>query len=68
MNNFKPTLGVEINDKYDNAKIKLIEFLKSLKELTPAQSNSLANELLTTMGLASSLDALIALMNNDGNI
>lgn len=68
INNFKPTLGVESNDKYDTAKIKLIELLKILNELTLAQSNALANELLTAMGIATSLDSLIDLMNNGGNI
>ena len=66
MGNFRPTLGIEFDDKYLNAKTKLIEFLKALKDLTPAQSNTLANELLTAMGIASSFDMLIALMNNGG--
>lgn len=66
MDNFKLTLGVEFDDKYLDAKNRLIEFLKALKELTPAQSNALGNEMLTAMGIASSFDALIALMNNGG--
>lgn len=68
MDNFRPTLGIEFDDKYLNAKTKLIEFLKAIKDLTPAQSNALANEFLTAMGIASSFDALIALMNNGGRI
>lgn len=68
MDNFRPTLGIESDDKYLNAKTKLIEFLKAIKDLTPAQSNALANEFLTAMGIASSFDALIALMNNGGRI
>ncbi len=68
MDNFRPTLGIESDDKYLNAKTKLIEFLKAIKDLNPAQSNALANEFLTAMGIASSFDALIALMNNGGRI
>lgn len=66
MDNFKLTLGVEFDDKYLDAKNRLVEFLKALKELTPAQSNALGNELLTALGISSSFDALIALMNNGG--
>ena len=66
MDNFKLTLGVEFDDKYLDAKNRLVEFLKALKELTPAQSNALGNELLTALGIASSFDTLIALMNNGG--
>lgn len=68
MDNFRPTLGIESDDKYLNAKTKLIEFLKAIKALNPAQSNALANEFLTAMGIASSFDTLIALMNNGGRI
>lgn len=49
MDNFKLTLGVEFDDKYLDAKNRLVEFLKALKELTPAQSNALGNELLTAL-------------------
>lgn len=68
MDNSRPTLGIEFDDKYLDAKNKLIEFLQALKDLTPAQSNALANEFITAMGIASSFDALIALMNNGGRI
>lgn len=68
MDNFRPTLGIEFDDKYLNAKTKLIEFFKAINELAPVQRNTLANEVLTTMGIASSFDMLIALMNNGGKV
>ena len=37
MNNFKPSLGIEFNDKYIDAKNKLINFIAALNELTEIQ-------------------------------
>lgn len=68
MDKFKPTLGIEFDDKYLNAKTKLIEYFKAINELTPEQRNTLANEVLTSMGIASSFDMFIALMNNGGKV
>ena len=68
MDNFRPTLGIESDNKYLNAKTKLIEVFKAINELSPVQRNTLANEVLTSMGIASSFDMFIALINNGGKV
>lgn len=67
MNNFRPTVGVEFGDKYLEAKNKMIDFLKALSALTPVQSNELAKELLSAMGIADSFDTLISILNIGGH-
>ena len=33
MNGIRPTVGIEFDDKYTNAKNKLLDFIKALDEL-----------------------------------
>lgn len=66
MNSLKPTIGFEFEDKYLEAKNKLIDLIKALKELTPAQSKELAMELLAAIGIVDSYEALISLLSKGG--
>lgn len=66
MNNFKPSLGIEFNDKYIDAKNKLINFIAALNELTEIQRQQLANEFLTSVGAADSFEQFAKYMNNGG--
>ncbi len=66
MNGFKTTVDVEFDDKYINAKNKLIEFIRSLDELTDMQSVHLAQEFITSYGLAASFEQFVNYMNNGG--
>ena len=47
MNEIRPTIGIEFDDKYTNAKNKLIELVKTLDELTDTQRAQLAQEYIT---------------------
>ena len=66
MNNFKPSLGIEFDDKYIDAKNKLIGFISALSKLTEAQKKQLANEFLSSLGLAASFEQFLKYMNNGG--
>ncbi len=66
MNGIKPTVGVEFDDKYINAKNKLIELIRSLDELTDMQRVLLAQEFVTSYGLAASFEQFANYMNNGG--
>lgn len=35
MNGFKPTIGIEFDDKYIDAKNKLLKLIEALDKLTP---------------------------------
>ena len=37
MNGIRPTVGIEFDDKYTNAKNKLLDFIKALDELDDIQ-------------------------------
>lgn len=37
MNGFRPTIGIEFDDKYIDAKKKLADFINALNTLTPLQ-------------------------------
>lgn len=67
MNNFRPTVGIEFEDRYLEAKNKLIDFMKALHVLTPAQNEELSMELLTAMGIADSFETLISMLNKGGH-
>lgn len=67
MNNFRPTVGVEFGDKYLEAKNKMIDFMKALNALTPAQNKELAMELLSAMGIADSFDTFISILKKGGH-
>lgn len=38
MNGIRPTVGIEFDDKYTNAKNKLLDFIKALDELDDIQN------------------------------
>lgn len=66
MNGIRPTIGIEFDDKYTNAKNKLIELVKALDELTDAQRAQLAQEYITSYSMATSLEQFISYMKNGG--
>ncbi len=66
MNEIKPTVGIEFNDEYTNAKIKLIELVKALDELTDTQRAQLAQEFITSYSMATSFDQFVSYMKNGG--
>lgn len=66
MNGIKPSVGIEFDDKYINAKNKLIEFIKSLNELTDVQRGQLAREFMASYGIATSFEQFVSCINNGG--
>ena len=66
MNNFKPSLGIEFDDKYIDAKNKLICFIAALNGLTEEQRLQLAREFLASYGVASSFEQFVKYMNDKG--
>lgn len=66
MNGIRPTVGIEFDNKYNNAKNKLIEFVKSLDELTDTQKAQLAQEFITSYSIATSFEQFVSYMNNGG--
>ena len=62
MNGIRPTVGIEFDDKYTNAKNKLIELVKALDELTDTQRAQLAQEYITSYSMATSLEQFISYM------
>lgn len=50
MNGIRPTVGIEFDDKYTNAKNKLLDFIKALDELDDIQKAKLAQEFIGTVG------------------
>ena len=66
MNGIRPTVGIEFDDKYTNAKSKLIELVKALDGLTVAQRAQLAQEYITSYSMATSLEQFISYMKNGG--
>lgn len=68
MNGLKPTIKIEFDDKYSDAKNKLIDLVKALDKLTSAQKEQLAKEFIASMGIATSLEQFIKYMNNGGQV
>ena len=66
MNGIRPTIGIEFDDKYTNAKNKLIELVKLLDELTDTQRVQLAQEYITSYSTATSLEQFVSYMKNGG--
>ena len=56
----------DFDDKYLNAKCKVIECIKALNQLTPEQNQQLARECFASMGMAMSLEQFIHHMENGG--
>ena len=66
MNGFRPTVGIDFDDEYTNAKNKLIDFVKALDELTDPQRAQLAQEFITSYSMATSLEQFVNYMKNGG--
>lgn len=66
MNGIKPTVGIEFNDEYTNVKIKPIELVKALDELTDTQRAQLAQEYITSYSMATSFEQFVSYMKNGG--
>ena len=66
MNGFRPTVGIEFDDEYTNAKNKLIDFVKALDELTDPQRAQWAQEFITSYSMATSLEQFVNYMKNGG--
>ena len=66
MNGIRPAIGIEFDDKYTNAKNKLIELVKALDELTDTQRVQLAQEYITSYSMATSLEQFVSYMKNGG--
>lgn len=66
MNEIRPTVGIEFNDKYTNAKNKLIDFVKALDELNDIQRAQLAQEFITSYSMAISFEQFVSYMKNGG--
>ena len=66
MNGMRPTVGIEFNDKYTNAKNKLIDFIKALDGLTDTQKAQLAREFIASYGLATSFEQFASYLKNGG--
>ena len=61
-------MGIEFDDKYINAKSKLIDFMGALNDLTDAQRCQLANEFMASVGMAASFEQFVHYMNNGGQM
>ena len=66
MNGIRPTVGIEFDDKYTNAKNKLIDFVKALDKLNDIQKAQLAQELITSYSMAISFEQFVIYMKNGG--
>mgnify|MGYP000061696833 CR=1 FL=1 len=66
MNGFKPTIGIEFDDKYIDAKNKLLKLIEALDKLTPMQKEHLAREFIVSMSMAASFEEFMNYMNNGG--
>ena len=61
MNGIRPTVGIEFDDKYTNAKNKLLDFIKALDELDDIQK-----EFITSYSMAISFEQFVSYMKNGG--
>ena len=66
MNGIRPTVGIEFDDKYTNAKNKLLDFIKTLDELDDIQKAKLAQEFITSYSKANSFEQFVSYMKNGG--
>lgn len=64
MNDIRPTFGIEFDDKYLEAKSKLLAFIDALTYLTPEQNYHLAMELMEATGFADILEQFLNNLNN----
>ena len=66
MNGIRPTVGIEFDDKYTNAKNKLLDLIKTLDELDDIQKAKLAQEFITSYSMAKSFEQFVSYMKNGG--
>lgn len=66
MNGFQPTIGIEFDDRYINAKNKLIDFARALNDLSALQREQLAKECVTSIGMAASFEQFVSYMTQGG--
>ena len=66
MNEFKPTIGIEFDDKLTDATNKLIDLVQALDDLTDNQRKQLANNFITSVGMANSFEQFANYMKNGG--
>ena len=66
MNGIRPTVGIEFDDKYVNAKNKLIDFVKALDELNDIQRAQLAQEVIASYSMGISFEQFVSYMKNGG--
>ena len=66
MNGIRPTVGIEFDDKYTNAKNKLLDFIKALDELDDIQKAKLAQEFITSYSMEISFEQFVSYMKNGG--
>lgn len=60
--NIRPT--VEFDDKYQNAKVKVVECVNAINALLPQQRERLANEVLEISGMKTAFEQFMRYMNN----
>ena len=63
MNGWKTTIGIEFDDKYIEAKNKLLDCVKTLNDLNPAQREQLIRETIVSMSMAMSFEQFAYYMN-----
>lgn len=66
MNGVHPTIGIEFDDKYIDAKNKFADFINALNKLTPLQREQLAKEYLEATGMTALFMQFANYMNNGG--
>ena len=66
MNDFKLSAGIKFDDKYIEAKNKLIDFISALNELEDEQRRKLANEFIASVSISSSFEQFVRYINNGG--
>ncbi len=66
MNDFRPSLGIEFENNYIDAKNKLINFIAAFSKLTEIQKQQLANEIITSASMAASFEQFVNYTNSGG--
>ena len=66
MNTFHPTIGIEFDDKYIEAKNKMFDFMNALNNLTPLQREQLAKDFMNASGMTALFEQFAYFMNNGG--
>lgn len=64
--NIRPTVEVEFDDNYLNARSKVIECVNAVSKLTPQQRECLARELAIATGMEMMLEEFLRYMNRGG--